>query len=493
MNYLIYSNTGLSSKQVGLTAQFVKDCVSNNIRVKIVKCDNVLENCFFNPLHSQLGCAICQSRSSELYKQIGVKKSDFINLKQMSFEYDCPEFLSLDELMDYRFEGVNIGRGVASSILSYYKDHVVNSEKYGDLINLELKKAVNVYLNFKKIIKQERPDKVVFFNGRFSEVMPLFDYCKVHSIDFSVIEAGAKDNYELYHNCFPHSIEFRTKSTIELWESNPNKAERDKIGHEWFRKKRFGDESFEKSFTKHQKTGELPPNFDSEKHNILIMNSSEDEMKVIGEWKTNLYNNQNEALLKVLENFKDSSNIHFFLRAHPNLDVEGNIQMKEVYEMNFSNFTVIKPHEKIDTYALIDSCDKVITFGSTSGIEATYWGKPSILIGKSFYYLLPDTVYKPKSYPEIFNLVAQEDLVPLSQDACLPYGYYYSKVGIESSDFKYNGLNNSTFKGKRIRKWYPSTVFLAVKYLFQFKKWGTAYRAVTGNRWKLRDFFRYKI
>ena len=493
MKYLVYSNTGLSSKQIGLTAQFVNDSFKEGVDLKIVKCDNVLANCFFNPMHNQIACATCQSRSQVLYNQIGLKKDNFIKLKLKNFNFSVPKFNNLDELMEYSFEGVNVGRGVASSILSYYKDYHIDSEKYGDLIELELIKAVNVYLNFKEIINVEKPDKVILFNGRFSEVMPLFDYCRVSNQDFSVIEAGAKNNYEMYDNCFPHSIDFRTKTTLELWNQETDIKKKEEIGHNWFKKKRFGDESFEKSYTKNQENGLLPETFDTGKRNILILNSSEDEMKVIGEWKTDLYNNQNEAIEKILTHFEGNESIHFILRAHPNLDVEGNIQMNEIYDMNYRNFTVIKPHEDIDTYALMDACEKTITFGSTSGIEATYWGKPSILIGKSFYFLLKDTAYKPSSYDEVFQLIENKELTPLGQDNCLPYGYYYSKVGIKSNDFIYNGLRSSTFKGKKIRKWYPLTFVYFIKYLFQSRKWIKAHQVVTSKRWKLSDFFRYKI
>lgn len=491
--YLIYSNTGLSSKQIGLTAQYVSDCVKKGIDLRIVKCDNLLENCMFNPVHNQIACAVCQSRSQVLYNQIGLKPNNFIRLKKIKNDYVVPNFSNLEELMEYNYEGVNIGRGAASSILTYYKDYHINSDKYGEIIELELKKAVNVYLNFKEIIEKEKPSKVILFNGRFSEVMPLFDYCRVTGQDFSVIEAGAQNKYELYHNCFPHSIDFRTKSTLELWASEKDNIIKESVGHEWFRKKRFGDESFEKSYTKNQEEGSLPNSFNSNKRNVLILNSSEDEIKVIGEWKTDLYDNQNEAIEIILKQFENRTDIQFILRAHPNLGLEGNIQMKEVYKMDYKNLTVIKPNETVDTYALIDACEKIITFGSSAGIEATYWGKPSILIGKSYYFLLKDTVYKPKSFDEVFSLIEDENLKTKSQSATLPYGYYYSKVGNESDSFVFDGLNNSSFKGKRIKKWN----FLTFKYLLRYStsvsKWFFAYKALIGKRLGIKDIFRFKF
>ena len=46
---------------------------------------------------------------------------------------------------------------------------------------------------------------------------------------------------------------------------------------------------------------------------------------------------------------------------------------------------VIQPEEEFDSYALIESSDLVLTFGSTTGVEAVALGKPSLLLGESLY------------------------------------------------------------------------------------------------------------
>ncbi|MDB4088474.1 hypothetical protein N9544_02510 [Flavobacteriales bacterium] len=491
--YLIYSNTGLSSKQVGLTAEYLEILKRQNVDLKIVMCDNVLENCYFNPLHNTLACASCQSRSHQLFKQIGVPKEAIIKLKSISFEVEIPFFDNLDELLAYTFEGVEIGRGVASSVISYYRDYHVSSNKYEEIIKLECRKAINVLLNFKQIIEDEKPNKVVLFNGRFAEIYPLLEYCKLIGLDYTSIESGAKNTYELFENSLPHSIKYRHKSMMELWTNAKDETSKKKIAHDWYKKKRFRDDSIEISFTKNQELNALPSNFDKTKNNILILNSSEDEMKVIEEFHIDLFNTQNEAINRLVSNFEGDSDTHFYLRIHPNLGKVKNVQTEEIEQMRFKNLTIIGAHESIDTYAIMDACDKSIVFGSTTGIEATYWGKTSILLGKSFYYYLGDTCYKPSSYEELFGLISTKDLPPKSQEACLPYGYYFSTYGIKTQYFDFKGLKNSTFKGKKIKKWYPSTLTFFVRYMFQFKKWTKAYSSVKGKRLKISDLFRYKL
>jgi hypothetical protein len=491
--YVVYSNTGLSSRQLGLTAEYLEKCTKEGVELKIVNCNNVLENCYFNPLHNTLACASCQSRSMELYKQIGIPKENFISLTTLYFEVEFPFFENLSELLKFEYQGINVGRGAASSIISYYRNSYISSHTHKEIIELECKKAINVLLNFKNVLKKEAPDKVILFNGRFAEIFPVLEYCVQIGLDYTAIESGTKNSYELYDNSLPHSIVFMHDSMMEMWKNETNKERKYKIAHDWYQKKRNKDDSIEISFTKNQKLDALPKGFDTSKKNILILNSSEDEMKVVEEFETELYDTQNEAINTVLTHFIGNDDFHFYLRIHPNLGEVSNVQVEEIEEMSYSNLTVIGPNEPIDTYALIDACDQSMGFGSTAIIEGTYWGNVSILLGKAFYYYLEESCYKPQTFEELFDLIKTPNLPPKPKEACLPYGYYYSLFGNKTESFVYNGLSDSTFKGKKIKKWYPSTLLYLFRYLFQSKKWATAYRAVIGKKWKLPDFFRYKI
>ena len=491
--HLVYSNTGLSSKQIGLTAEYIEVCRQKGLELKVVLCDNILDNCYFNPLHNSIACASCQSRTLKLLKQIGISDSDIIRLKEYQSDINIPFFNDLNDLLSYKYKGINVGRGVASSIISYYRDYHISSHTHKDIIELELTKSVKVLLNFEEIIKSINPEKVVLFNGRFSEIYPLLDFCTQNKLDYVSIESGARDTYELFENSLPHSIIYRHQSMIRLWDEENDIEKKKRIAHDWYKKKRKRDDSIEISFTKKQELNSLPENFNPDKRNILILNSSEDEMKVIEEFQTDLFDTQNEAIERIVSEFESNSNFHFYLRIHPNLGRVSNVQIKEIDGMRYDNLTIIGPNDEIDTYAMLDNCEKSIVFGSTTGIEATYWGKTSILLGKSFYYYLEDTCYKPNSYEELFTLIEEKKLPSKSQEACLPYGYYFSTYGIEARNFKFDGLTNSYFKDKRIKKWYFSSIWLGIKYFLTNKKWVTAYKAATQEKFRLKDLLRYKI
>ena len=68
-------------------------------------------------------------------------------------------------------------------------------------------------------------------------------------------------------------------------------------------------------------------------------------------------------------------------------------------ELSLPNLTVIDADDSVSSYALMRAAKTVATFGSTMGAEATFWGRPSVLLAPTFYSGLgiawePETVKK---------------------------------------------------------------------------------------------------
>ncbi|MBK8505403.1 MAG: hypothetical protein IPL46_26310 [Saprospiraceae bacterium] len=229
---------------------------------------------------------------------------------------------------------------------------------------------------------------------------------------------------------------------------------------------------------------------DPNKINIAIFNSSEDELKAITEWQTPLFNNQNDAIGELLKMFIKEPEFHFYLRVHPNLGKLDNIQIEGIREMSYPNLTVIQPHDPVDTYQMMKACNKVITFGSTTGIEATYWEAPSVLLGKSFY-MLQDCVYLPNSFETLFDLIKNKNLAPKPKSSTLRYGYYVSTNGYPSSHFDFQGLEKSSFKGHHLKKYYPSTFLFLLKYAPNIRQWSKAFKALYHRNLSIRDFLKF--
>ena len=223
-------------------------------------------------------------------------------------------------------------------------------------------------------------------------------------------------------------------------------------------------------FTKNQVKGKLPTSFDAEKINVVIFNSSEDEMKTFDDWKNSLYNNQNEAIESICKLFLKYPEVHFYLRIHPNLKGVKNLQMKEIESMTFPNLEVIAADDDISTYGLMDACDKVITFGSSTGPEATHRGKPSILLGKTFYDNL-DCTYNIDDYNELTGLLLDKNLKPKPAINARKYGYYLANHGEYHTYLKFEN-NNHFFLDTKLEKIRLRLFYYIIKnFLFRSLQW----------------------
>lgn len=481
MKTLVYSNTGLSSWQIGINTEVIEHLNQPTRDLKIIHCNAALTNCYFNQTCNPIGCALCQSRQTSLLKIAGIKKSQIENMSLAKGPVDItiPFFNNLREVIDFQYKSYEIGRGPASSIISYKRDYNFSNGKYQALIELELIKSIKVLNYFDELIKNFNPKEIYLFNGRFSEVWPLILLAEKYNITYFCIESGSPEKFELFKNALPHSIAYRHNSIVTLWQEseNPKKQE---IGASWFEARRNKSNFKEIQFTQHQEQGVLPKNFDPNKINIAIFNSSEDEVKAIQEWEKKAYETQNEAIEKIALHFLNDERFHFYLRVHPNLATVDNIQIQEIGKMNIKNLSVISPTEIIDTYHLMDAADKVITFGSSTGIEATYWGATSILFGKSLYSGL-DAAYEVDNYSTLFDLIKDDTLAPKSISTTYPYGHYMKLYGTPTKLFKGNGLKDSFYKGEKVKVIYMNFFGFLPKFLPNMRRWMSLQKTLWGK------------
>jgi hypothetical protein len=94
---------------------------------------------------------------------------------------------------------------------------------------------------------------------------------------------------------------------------------------------------------------------------------------------------------------------------------------------------------------MLDGAERVISFGSTIGIEATYWGRVSIVLNESFYTGL-GAVYEPGDEAELIDLLLREDVAPVPQETTLRFGYYSVKQGENFRHFETAAISDYEFK-----------------------------------------------
>ncbi|MEQ1534307.1 MAG: hypothetical protein ABL923_00385 [Burkholderiaceae bacterium] len=442
--------------------------------VRVLQCSGNLPNCHWNPEHKNSLCAMCRSKFKNGWEVLNpgknVELKQFPTYKPMSSEFP-PVFNFVDDITRYQYDNENIGYGVASSLISSYRDHRFNTRKYHSEIIRELSTAVAVYRTLKQELEEFKPDRVYFFNGRITTHLPAKLLCKRMGIEYFSYEVANKLNsYLLIKNATAHTVVSTAKVNLIIsnWE-----MKHEKIGEAFFRQKRNGNK-FENvlSFVKNQIKDILPKGFNRNKKNIAIFGGTIDEYAGVEEWKNKIYEpDETAGVRKILESFESDNRYMFYLRVHPHMKELSSTtsQLVDIRELSsrFNNLCVIWPGDTVDSYALMDACEKIITFGSTMGVEATYWGRPSILAGHAFYENF-DCVYMPKTHEELVKLL-EEDIKPLSVDSTLKYAFWEVSNGTPFEHFKQTGFKNGlavgAFDGIEIKPsalsalWYKITIF----------------------------------
>jgi hypothetical protein len=255
--------------------------------------------------------------------------------------------------------------------------------------------------------------------------------------------AGCLEKYSLTTDVSPHDLPVM-KRVIETTyaESSLEETEKTRIAYEWYEERRNSKPQSWYSFTAHQRNGHLP-DLAPDRCNVVIFNSSDDELEAFDDWRNPFYADQSDGIRRIVEDLGKDERFRLFLRVHPNLKNLENSQTREIKEITaqFSELTVIPAASEISTYNLIEACDVVITFGSTVGIEAALAGKTVFLMGRAFYEDLQCCII-PKSHDDFIRLLSSfvkgnTEMIPSSNEVTrgvVTYGFFNKMWG---EDYKY--------------------------------------------------------
>ena len=427
-----------------------------------LRCDAEMPACEINPRHAGGTCRQCMQGCK---RGLGLLSStipsiSFLKLTQADRRElaEFPKtFASQEKLASLTIENFDIGAAVLSSIISLERNPAIDTRIHHDLIARFVTTSLLVYRSLQNHLDAAPMDRVYVFNGRLAPCRAVLRACQSRGVTCFTHERGHDlHHYELFENTTPLDIAYAEKDIHRYWVgAAADLGKRQAMAEKFYLDRARGMEQSWYSFVSHQKKGLLPVNWDPSRKNLVIFNSSEDEFASIGpEWRNPIYPTQLQGLAKIIESLKGGNGrFHVYLRIHPNLKKVKNADTEALWSLQADFLTVIAPEDPTSTYALIQNADKVLTFGSTVGIEAVFWGKPSILAGMSFYRNLGGT-YNPRTHDELMDMLAA-DLPPKSPDAALMYGHYMQTYGIPFKRYAAASLATGRFKGTQVHIAFP--------------------------------------
>lgn len=463
---LIFNACSMQKPQSGVMIEEAFELLRDGYEVHIAYCAGDLEACYCNPEGNCGICAVCRFCSGLLYRKLGGKcrLHPMFPGKRLHCA-DVFKYGSNAEIKALVYKGVYIGYGALSNYVSLTRDAAPEvTPLFKAYFDAELRGLCEHVDAAIALFDAIRPSVVSCFNGRKAEQRVFFDLAKMRGITYRSNELGVDATRSgvftklLFEDALPHDILLNTRLMDQVWaKGSETEEEKIRVGRSFFEKRASGEQLswMDATFLDLQKAGALPEGFDPRKRNIVILNSSEDEFVSLGrEFDAyQLFDSQYEGIVYILEALR-GTDCQIYLRVHPNLKGLTFRHHTDLYDLpkKYGNVVVIPATSSVSTYALIKGAEKVVVFGSTTGVEAAYLGKPVVLLAGSFYYQL-GVCHVPKTRSEAVAMI-KSDLAPIDNPLpLLKYGYYllrdYTRGrALTDVDIGYLHLKPSALYGK---------------------------------------------
>lgn len=424
-------------------------------QVTLLVCNGDLPSCDVNPDHDVFRCRDCA-----VVRNVGISTlSERVSVQTIASFFSgplpqCPEFSNQQELREFTFDGFDAGLAALSSLIFILRDADPDLREHRRLLRELVDTSIRVFSATRKYLEGTRVDRCYVFNTRFASTRGVMRACAAAAVPCFVHERGCDlGHFEVFPDTFPHDRAFVDRDIRARWRAAESRdEERRAIAASWYERKAVGIENYQVSFVAGQRLGYLPERWDRRIHNIVVFTSSEDEYAAIGdEWVSPIYSSELTGVLAMVEAMSSvcsrlDRRAHLYVRVHPNLSGVDNRQTRGLRTLEGASVTVIEPGSPVSTYALLRAAATVITFGSTTGIEATYWGIPSILAGMSFYRDLGAT-YNPASHDALVSLMGT-CLTPREREPALMYGFYQATFGTAFKYYRARNFDTGEFRGR---------------------------------------------
>jgi hypothetical protein len=328
-----------------------------------------------------------------------------------------------DDLKALRHAGYHdIGWGVISSVVSITRNSSVALASHRGMLRRYTEAAILVYDQVCSLIDEFKPDQVLFFNGRFATTRAVLRAAESRGTPWRIHERGGDRDRYWVTDCMPHDMVRIQDKILDGWKEDQADA-----GHAFFQARRQRIERDWHSFARDQTIGRLPEAMQGEGEWVSFFTSSEDEMLAIADSFSNeRFPNQIDAIRAVAQAVASIEGLRLCVRVHPHTGEKSRADRDKWAALELPGALVIGPGDRTDSYALMDRSRVVCTYGSTVGVEATYWGRPSLLLAPSYYDRL-DVAARAGDVDEIAAFLRAPQVFP--RERALPYGAFWELLG----------------------------------------------------------------
>lgn len=337
---------------------------------------------------------------------------------------------SIEELQLLEHNGINIGIGIASSLISKYRCTEPNLIKIGKELDAYTQQTILFLETFQQTTLRNvhAGDTVYIYNGRHYNTYPQSLFCE--KIGCNILYYERMNSWKNLKIQKPRIHNFLATSHIvkTLWE-NAKDTKKETIGKSFFDKNKSN-----------QFTHNFSEKMELSKNIVSFFTTSEDEIASLDPriCLSDIFENQRKAIEWLITWAASQKKYTLVIRLHPNQEKICTKDYEYWHSLYGKNVVLIPSSSKIDSYDLINQSSKVVSFLSTVGIEATRSSIPSITLGNPIYKGL-DAVYEPTTIEQLTYLL-ENDIKTKNKENTTPYGYYNLKHGPSLDFLPHTGL-----------------------------------------------------
>ena len=457
MNVLVFAPFGVSEYHFDTDLELAQGHLEKGDRVTMAVCHANLLTCELNTEHELGRCMRCIGRHIEGIKRLS-PQPEVVSILRLSprdraelREINVDALRTVDDLRKITVENFDLGWAVLSSLITSVQGKRFEFMEYKPRVREALISALAVYRSVQTLLAERQFDRVYAFNGRFATMRAVLRAAQSKGVDCFIHERGSSfEKYSLFENHLPHDIDHYQDLVRQAWDAAPPDI-RETVGASFYTDRVIGIMGSWVSFSGAQQSGLMPEGWKERANNVAVFTSSTDENDAMADVLAgNAYTDQYIAMDSIFADARSDPNTHFYVRIHPRVQSFPDPGAKKLMALDLPNVSVIPAGSFVSTYTLMRSATKVVTFSSTTGIEAAYWGVPSIVGLRTFYDQLGST-YRPARHEEMMQLLLQPGLPPMDRRGALMYGYFLKTFGIRFRYFRPMGLYGGSFKDSPVK------------------------------------------
>lgn len=470
MNVLVFAPFGVTEYHFDTDLELAQRHLEQGDRVTIAVCHADLLTCEVNAEHDIGRCTRCIGRRLEGISRLSPRPEvvPFLRLSQADRAelrgINIDDMTTIEDLRRLCIENFDVGWAVFSSLVSVQLGKRLDFSESKPRIRAALISAMAIYRSIQALLVDLKVDRVYAFNGRFASMRAVLRAAQSKGVDCYIHERGSTfEKYSLFENHLPHEFDHYQDLVRQAWAAADVEL-RETVGASFYTDRIIGGVGNWISFAGQQQQGLLPENWRDDANNVAVFTSSTDENDAVADVIAgSAYRDQYVAFDQILASARSAPRTHFYVRIHPRTQTVPDPGAQRLQTLGLPNLTVIPAASSISTYALMRRATRAVTFGSTTGIEAAYWGIPSILGLRTSYDQLGST-YNPSTHDEMMQLILSTDLQPQDRRGALMYGYFQKTYGIPFRFYRPLGLFGGSFKGSPIK---PHVAFRTAGWLHE--------------------------